>query len=92
MGATRDEDNERVRITTWSFAADGDATGHHVHELDYVVVPLTGGTFAVVGADGSRATMEQVAGTPYFRPAGAAHDVVNVSGHAVAFVEIELKV
>ncbi|BEP13784.1 cupin domain-containing protein [Acidothermaceae bacterium B102] len=92
MGATLDEDNERVRITTWSFAGDGDATGPHVHELDYVVVPLTGGTLTVVGADGSHATMEQVAGSPYFRPAGAAHDVVNASGRAVSFVEIELKV
>lgn len=92
MGARLDENNERVRVTTWTFAGDGDATGHHVHELDYVVVPLTGGTFTVVGVDGSASTMEQVAGTPYFRPAGAAHDVVNASGPAVSFVEIELKV
>ena len=30
-------DNERVRVTRWSFAA-GAATGWHVHEYDYVIV------------------------------------------------------
>jgi len=35
-------DDERVRVTTWTFAADGDETGHHVHEYDYLVVPVTG--------------------------------------------------
>ena len=36
-------DNERGRITVWSFGS-GDSTGQHRHELDYVVVPVTGGS------------------------------------------------
>jgi beta-alanine degradation protein BauB len=32
----------RVRVTSWTFEAAGDATGQHVHEYDYVVVPVTG--------------------------------------------------
>jgi hypothetical protein len=27
-------DDERVRITTWTFAADGDTIGSHVHGHD----------------------------------------------------------
>jgi beta-alanine degradation protein BauB len=38
-------DDDRVRITTWTFE-DGEDTGHHRHEYDYIVVPITGGTFA----------------------------------------------
>jgi beta-alanine degradation protein BauB len=32
-------DDDRVRITTWTFE-DGEYTGHHRHEYDYVVVPI----------------------------------------------------
>ena len=64
------EDNDQVRVTTWTFEAAGAATGRHRHEFDYVVVPITGGTFEVVDPDGGSRRMEQVAGTPYLgRPA-----------------------
>lgn len=84
-------DNDQVRITTWTFAADGAATGRHRHEFDYVVVPITGGTFTVRDADGSVREMGQIAGSPYLGAAGTDHDVVNTSGCAAVFVEIELK-
>ena len=48
-------DDDRVRVTTRTFEAAGIATGRHRHEFDYVIVPITGGTFTVVGADGSNA-------------------------------------
>jgi hypothetical protein len=38
-------DDDRVRITTWTFGTAGDTTGPHVHERGYIVVPVTGGTF-----------------------------------------------
>ena len=85
------EDNERVRITIWTFGADGAAIGFHRHEFDYVVVPITGGTFNVTDADGSVRQLEQVAGVPYVGSAGTYHDVVNAAGRAAVFVEIELK-
>jgi quercetin dioxygenase-like cupin family protein len=50
--ATTVVDNEQVRVTTWTFGADGDTTGWHLHENDYIVVPVTGGTFAVTAPDG----------------------------------------
>ena len=34
-------DNERVRVTEWRFAS-GAETGEHIHQMDYVVVPLGG--------------------------------------------------
>ena len=84
-------DDERVRITTWTFEADGDNTGPHVHEYDYIVVPVTGGRFAVTNPDGTTHELTQHAGTPYLGTAGTAHDVANSNGARAVFVEIELK-
>jgi hypothetical protein len=81
----------RVRVTTWSFGQAGDATGPHLHEFDYVVIPVTGGTFTVIDADGTTREMTQQAGSPYRGVAGTHHDVVSSAAHAVVFVEVELK-
>ncbi len=88
--ATQVADNERVRITVWSFGL-GESTGRHVHGLDYVVVPVTGGTFLVTTPNGEVSAMTQELGLPYFRSAGAEHDVTNSSDGNAVFVEIELK-
>ena len=84
-------DDSRVRVTTWTFVTDGDATGVHRHEYDYVVVPITGGTFVVTGIDGSERTMTQIAGAAYRGNCGTEHNVTNASGGEVVFVEVELK-
>jgi beta-alanine degradation protein BauB len=84
-------DNDQVRVATWTFEEDGAATGEHHHDFDYIVVPITGGRFTVTDADGTVHELEQVAGVPYLRSAGATHDVVNRSGREAVFVEIELK-
>jgi quercetin dioxygenase-like cupin family protein len=84
-------DDDRVRITAWTFSTDGATTGQHRHEFDYVVVPVTGGRFTVTDADGSVHTMTQTAGAPYLGTRGTAHAVVNSSGQEARFVEIELK-
>ena len=89
--ATTVVDDERVRVTTLTFDAIGDATGWHVHEYDYVVVPVTGGTFAVTTPDGATRELVQRAGSPYRGSAGTEHDVVNAGGAPAVFVEIELK-
>ena len=82
-------DNERVRVTRWSFAP-GAATGWHVHEHDYVIVPLTDGTLRLVEPDGTRDSELRV-GAPYFREAGVEHDVVNANDHDFTFIEIEVR-
>lgn len=88
--STRTVDDDRVRVTTLTFA-DGDETGDHRHEFDYLVVPVTGGRFTVIERDGSTRELEQVAGVPYPGSAGTEHNVINASGRAATFVEIELK-
>jgi quercetin dioxygenase-like cupin family protein len=89
--ATTGVDDERIRITTWTFDARGDNTGRHVHEYDYIVVPVTGGTFTVTDPDGATRELAQTAGTPYLGKAGTDHDVANASGSPAVFVEIEFK-
>ena len=84
-------DNDQVRVTTLTFGAEGATTGPHRHEFDYVVVPVTGGSFQVTEADGSLREMAQVAGSPYLGQAGTTHDVANITGQEAVFVEIELK-
>ncbi|MCY4396431.1 MAG: cupin domain-containing protein [Rhodospirillaceae bacterium] len=81
-------ENDRVRVTEWRFAP-GAATGRHVHEYDYVVVPITTGTLRLVEPDGTR-DAELVTGQPYNRPRGVDHDVINANDYEFVFVEIEL--
>ena len=87
--ATVQIDNERVRVTAWNFAP-GEATGHHRHELDYVIVPLTTGKLMIRDTDGEH-VVDLEAGATYTRTAGVEHDVVNPGPGRFAFVEIELK-
>ena len=84
-------DDGRSRVTQWSFAHAGEATGPHVHEFDYVVIPVTGGQLTVVAQDGHVTDMVQVAGVPYKGIAGTSHNVSSASSHPVVFVEVELK-
>ncbi len=82
-------DNDRLRVTEWRFAP-GAATGHHRHEFDYVVVPLTTGQLRLVEADGERVA-DLTAGLSYYRDAGVEHDVINASTGEFVFIEIEVK-
>ena len=84
-------DDDRLRVTTWIFDAPGAATGRHRHQFDYIVVPVTGGTFTVTDADGSVRRMVQVAGSAYLGTEGTEHDVVHAGEGEAVFVEIELK-
>ena len=89
--ATTVIDDQQIRVTTWAFDAAGDATGPHVHEHDYVVVPVTGGRFTVINSEGATREMTQHAGSPYRGRAGTAHNVANSGDTRAVFVEIELK-
>jgi quercetin dioxygenase-like cupin family protein len=82
------ETNE-VRVTQWQLPP-GSATGHHRHEFDYVVVPMTDGTLTLVSADGT-GEGRLTAGQAYFRKAGVEHDVLNRTAAEIVFVEIEIK-
>ncbi len=83
-------DNDRVRVTKWSFAP-GAETGWHEHEMDYVVVPLIDGEVRIEAPDGSTSTVEMKAGGSYAREVGVNHNVINAGSSDFAFVEVELK-
>ena len=44
-------DTPEVRVTEWRLAP-GSATGHHIHEMDYVIVPVTSGEMTIVAPNG----------------------------------------
>jgi quercetin dioxygenase-like cupin family protein len=82
-------DNERVLVTEWRFAP-GAETGAHVHQMDYVVVPMTSGTLRLVEPAGVR-DVQLTAGSSYTRPAGVSHNVINVNDFEFVFVEVEIR-
>ncbi len=86
---TQQIDNDRVRVTEWRFRP-GEATGWHVHEYDYVIVPSLDGTLRIVDGTGEQLA-ELKAGVSYYRAAGVEHDVINAGEGEMAFVEIEIK-
>jgi quercetin dioxygenase-like cupin family protein len=83
-------DNERVRVTEWRFAPMAE-TGFHVHETDYVIVPVKDGRLKLSSPAGEESFADLKQGASYFRKAGVHHNVINANDFAFAFVEIELK-
>ena len=83
-------DDARVVVNRFDFA-DGDETGHHVHGLPYVIVPLSDARLVIVDDEGREAPATMTSGVPYSRPAGISHNVINASGAPIAFLEIEVK-
>ena len=88
--ATVQIDDERVRVTQWTFAP-GAETGVHIHEMDYVVVPLKDGQLKIVSHDGEENIAEMSHGVSYSREAGGHHNVINANDYEFSFVEIEIK-
>lgn len=88
--STTQIDNERSRVTEWRFAS-GAETGVHIHEYDYVVVPMLDGVLKIVAPDGTETLAEMKAGQSYFREKGVHHNVINANDFKYAFVEVEFK-
>jgi beta-alanine degradation protein BauB len=86
---TVQSDGPEVRVTEWRLPP-GSATGHHHHDYDYVVVPMTDGELTAVAAPGTNQAPLK-AGQSYFRKAGVEHDVQNRTGREIVFIEIEVK-
>lgn len=92
--ATQQLETADVRVTRWDFPP-GSETGHHRHQYDYVVVPITDGVLTIenpTDAEGEFDVVEAALaiGGSYNRSAGVTHNVVNNGEQPVAFVEIEL--
>ena len=83
-------DNDRTRVTEWFFEID-DETGQHVHEYDYVVVPMLDGELKIINEDGSTSISKLIKVKSYFRNRGVNHNVINNNKFPYSFVEIEIK-
>ena len=63
-------DNDRVRVLEWRFAP-GAEVGHHVHGLDYVVVPIMDGNLRAVTPEGSQSISSRSASPTSETPASS---------------------
>ena len=82
-------DNDLVRVTHWHIPVGG-ATGHHRHDHDYVIVPVSAGRMLLKEPAGDR-FFDLTPATPYFKTEGVEHDVVNAGDAPIHFIEIEIK-
>ena len=83
-------DNEKTRVTEWYFSI-GSSTGWHLHEYDYIVVPMTDGNLTILDKNSNQTVSKLKKGEPYFRKAGVEHEVINENAFDFYFIEIELK-
>jgi quercetin dioxygenase-like cupin family protein len=86
---TKVMEDERVRVTRWTFEP-GAETGWHRHELEYVIVPMTECQL-LLEEGGSERRVDVDAGEVYRREAGVEHNVVNAGDAPMSFIEIEIK-
>ena len=83
-------DNERIRVTEYSFNRN-EETGFHIHQWDYVVIPQTNGKLLLVDEHLFETTATLVKGEPYYRRAGISHNVINNGREKLVFIELEIK-
>ena len=81
-------EDSRSKVWRWSFES-GQATGMHVHEFDYIAIPISGGNFTATLDTGEVMEFQQEAGTPYQRSSGVHHNVRFVGEGKASFVEVE---
>ena len=82
-------DNDKVKVTEWSFEV-GDSTGHHIHEYNYIVVPMLDGELRIVDKDNKETISKLTKGGAYYREKGVEHNVLNNNKIPYSFIEIEL--
>ena len=82
-------DNDKVKVTEWSFEV-GDSTGHHIHEYNYIVVPMLDGELRIVDKNNNEKISKLTKGGAYYREKGAEHNVLNNNNIPYSFIEIEL--
>ena len=82
-------DNDKVKVTEWSFEV-GDSTGHHIHEYKYIVVPMHDVELKILGKDNNETISKLTKGGAYYRDKGVKHNVFNNNNFPYSFIEIEL--
>ena len=82
-------DNDKVKVTEWDFEV-GDSTGHHIHEYNYIVVPMLDGELRMIDKDNNETISKLTKGGVYYREKGVEHNVLNNNNIPYSFIEIEL--
>lgn len=83
-------ENEFVRV--WGLTLDpGERQPWHVHELPYLVIPLTEGSNEMHWKDGRVVKTAEQPGQALWRMPGAPHELVNTSGWTYRNILVELK-
>ena len=82
-------ENDKVKGTKWLFDV-GDSTGHHVHENNYIVVPMLDGELKILEKNNNETISKLIKGGAYYREKGVEHNVFNNNEFPYSFIEIEL--
>jgi len=83
-------DNDQARILVVSSAPEVKSSLHK-HDMNRVMIYLDAGKMTLTDPNGKVETLNFKAGEALWSPAGGLHTSLNVSGHAVRIVEVELK-
>ena len=83
-------DNKFVKVTEWCFPPKSE-TGPHIHEMNYVVVPMTTGDLTIEDPNGNISKASLISGKSYSREIGVNHNVINNNDYEFTFIEIEVK-
>jgi uncharacterized RmlC-like cupin family protein len=83
-------DNDQVRVLAVTSAPDVKSALHE-HKMNRVMIYLDAGTITLTDSNGKTETLTFKAGEAMWSPAAGLHTSLNVSGHPVRIVEVELK-
>ena len=83
-------ENDKVTVTECSFAI-GDSTGHHIHEYNYIVIPMLDGELKIIDSNKNETISKLTKGGVYYREKGVEHNVINNNNFPYSFIEVELK-
>ena len=82
-------ENDKIKVTEWYFEVN-DSTGPHIHEYDYIVVPMLDGELKILDKDNNETISKLTTGGAYYREKGVEHNVLNNNNFPYSFIEIEL--
>ena len=82
-------DNDKVKVTEWFFEI-GDSTGHHIHEYNYIVIPMLDGELKIIDKNKKEVISKLTKGGVYYREKGVEHNVFNNNNFPYSFIEVEL--
>ena len=83
-------DNDKVKVTEWFFEIGG-STGHHIHEYNYIVIPMLDGELKIIDNKNNTTISKLIKGGAYYREKGVEHNVFNNNSFPYSFIEVELK-